>query len=98
MIINEQLFSGRLKSKLGESYGRALVVFRKYNELPGEHEFGELVIKLLLLAVNKVRVNEVLDVIAGHYHRYFYGHDVSKELYPDTYMMFIRLEEGLRLL
>jgi hypothetical protein len=97
--INDQMFSDTLKLKLDTSYDRALVIFQNYNKQKIENEFGEYIIRLLISAVSKMRVSEILDILEENYLEYFHGRGrMNDYAFQETYERFIGLEDILKLL
>ncbi len=62
MSLNEQEFQNLLQTKFGNSWDRALTVFRNC----GENLSGD-VANVLLHAVDRGKVNEVLAILEEHY-------------------------------
>ena len=60
--VTEGFFQNVLKDKLGDSYDRALTAFRNCGE-----NLGWDVTNVLMHAVDKGKVSEVLSIIEGHY-------------------------------
>lgn len=92
--IDEQLFQHLLQSKLGDSWDRALTVFRNY----GENKSYD-VTNVLLHASDKGKVEEVLEILEEHYNSHLQNqHPEIRGLVSDNLLgvnptedMFLRL-------
>lgn len=90
VIVSEQDFNDLLKEKLGDHYNRALEVFQDYGE-----SVSWDIINVLLHAVNKQKISEVLDILEKHYEELELGrqHPDARGIYKGelTRAMFMRI-------
>ncbi len=63
--VYEPLFQNMFQSKLGDSWDRALTVFRNYGE-----NMSYDVTNVLLHAIDKRKVEEVLKILEEHYNNH----------------------------
>ncbi|MCK5413237.1 MAG: hypothetical protein KAI57_02570 [Candidatus Pacebacteria bacterium] len=89
-VVEENEFENLLKKKLGDSYGRALKVLRDYGA-----SVSWDIANVLLQAVNKQKVSEVLNILENHFKKIDLGsqHPDARGVYKSeiTEAMFMKI-------